>query len=122
MLTAHISDLISGSYWLTTFGSAATVAVILIIFAETGLFLGFFLPGDSLLVLAGIYSVHHAGAKPGDPHLNLGLLLPGVIIASIVGSQLGYWLGRRAGDTLFHRPDSRFFKQEYVDRTREVLE
>ena len=124
MLAISLHDAISGSYWIGLFGTAATVAVILMVFAETGLLVGFFLPGDSLLFVAGLYSVHRvvkAGAA-APPHLNLALLLPGVIIASILGSLVGYLIGRKAGDTLFNKPDSRLFKQEYVARTREFLE
>lgn len=121
MLTFHITDLLHPDQLIAGFGTAATIGVILIVFAETGLLLGFFLPGDSLLFLAGVYTT--TSAKSGNhPHLTLGLLLPGVIIAAIVGGQTGYLIGRTAGVRLFHRPDSRLFKEVYVERTREVLE
>ena len=91
----------------------------LILFAETGLLLGFFLPGDSLLFVAGYATV--AGNS-----LHLHLSLPGLLvlapIAAIAGAQVGFEIGRRAGPALFRRPDSRFFKQEYVERTRAVFE
>jgi membrane-associated protein len=86
----------------------------LIIFAETGLLLGFFLPGDSLLFTAGVIA--------GQGKLDLWLLLPGVFIAATLGAEVGYFIGERAGPPLFNRPDSRFFKQEYVQRTHEFFE
>src|SRR3954451_13416683 len=98
--------------------SFSTAGVIAIIFAETGLLLGFFLPGDALLVTAGIA----AGGHLGTIHLPLPALLIGCPIAAIVGSELGYFIGRRSGPLLFRRPDARFFKPEYVDRTAEHLD
>jgi membrane-associated protein len=91
----------------------------LIIFAETGLLIGFFLPGDSLLFLAGAYSAASASAAI---HLNLGLTLIAVVAAALVGSQVGFLIGRKIGPQLFNRPDSRFFKQHNVTRAREALE
>src|SRR3978361_345581 len=95
-----------------------TWGLAIIIFAETGLLIGFFLPGDSLLFLAGAYSAASATAKV---HLNLGLVLIAVIIAALVGSQTGYLIGGKAGPALFNRPDSRLFKHRNVERAQEVL-
>jgi membrane-associated protein len=86
----------------------------LIVFAETGLLLGFFLPGDSLLFTAGVLA--------GQGRLDLWLLLPGAFIAAVVGDQVGYIIGHRVGPRVFRRPDSRFFKQEYVVRTHDFFE
>lgn len=86
----------------------------LIVFAETGLLLGFFLPGDSLLFTAGILA--------GQSKLDLWLLIPGVFIGAALGSELGYEIGARIGPRVFRRPDSRFFRQEYVDRTHAFFE
>jgi membrane-associated protein len=86
----------------------------LIVFAETGLLIGFFLPGDSLLFTAGVLA--------GQSKLDLWLLLPGAFVAAVAGDQVGYMIGHRAGPRLFSRPDSRFFKQEYVARTHEFFE
>jgi len=86
----------------------------LIVFAETGLLLGFFLPGDSLLFTAGVLA--------GQGKLSIWLLLPGAFVGAFLGAEVGYVIGRRAGPRLFSRPDSRFFKQEYVDRTREFFD
>lgn len=115
MTTASASFLDATPY-INSFGLAGVIAII---FAETGLLIGFFLPGDSLLFLAGAFAATH---EKGHPHLNLALLLPGVAIAAVVGGQVGYVIGRRAGPVLFDRPDSRLFKPVYVERTREVLE
>lgn len=86
----------------------------LIVFAETGLLFGFFLPGDSLLFTAGILAY--------QGKLSLGLLLPLAFIGAFLGSEVGYFIGLRAGPPLFRRPDSRFFKQEYVTRTHEFFD
>jgi membrane-associated protein len=85
-----------------------------IVFAETGLLIGFFLPGDSLLFTAGVLA--------GQGRLDLWLLLPGAFLAAVAGDQVGYVIGHRAGPRLFRRPDSRLFKQEYVARTHEFFE
>ena len=95
------------------------IGVILIVFAETGLLVGFFFPGDSLLFLAGAYAA--TDANSGEPHLPLGWLLLGVAVAAIVGAQVGYLIGRKAGPALFDKPESRFFKPAHVDRAHQVL-
>jgi len=91
-----------------------TVVLFAIIFAETGLLLGFFLPGDSLLVSAGLL------ASQGIINVWwLGLLL---CVAAISGQQLGYSVGRKAGQLLFTREDSRFFKRSYLLRAHAFYE
>src|SRR5579872_682549 len=82
-----------------------TVLVCVIVFVETGMFVGFFLPGDSLLVTAGVFA--------GAGQLKLALLLPLVTLCAIAGDQLGYLIGWRAGKTLYQRKDSRFFKKKH---------
>jgi membrane-associated protein len=91
---------------LDTLGSFATLGLIAIIFAESGILLGFFLPGDSLLFTAGLF------AAKGD--LNLAVILLGCFIAAVAGDQVGYLFGKRVGPSLFGRPDSKIFKQKYV--------
>ena len=81
-----------------------------IVFAETGLLVGLFLPGDSLLFTVGVV----CGA--GD--LDIVTISALLVMASIAGDQSGYFLGRRTGPAIFSRPDSRVFKQEYVTRTQ----
>jgi membrane-associated protein len=99
---------------LESFGPWATIGLFLIIFAETGLLIGFFLPGDSLLFAAGIL------ASQGN--LNIAVIALGCFLAAVIGDQVGYTIGHRAGPALFRRPDSRIFKQKYVDRTKEFFE
>ena len=85
-----------------------------IVFAETGLLVGFFLPGDSLLFTAGFLA---AGG-----HINIALLLVCTTFAAIAGDQVGYLIGYKTGEKIFQRPDSRFFKREYVLRTQAFYE
>lgn len=93
--------------------------VTLIVFAETGLLVGFFLPGDSLLFVAGFLS-----SKPeGLPHLPaLPLVVACVVVAAIVGDQVGYTVGQRIGPAIFNRPDSRLFKQAHVHKAQAFFE
>ena len=92
--------------------------LLLIVFAETGLLLGFFLPGDSLLFAAGfaasggIHGVH-------TPPVAVVCLLMSLV--AIAGAQTGYLIGRKAGPPLFQRPDSRMFKRSYVEKAEEAL-
>lgn len=97
---------------LKTFG---LVGVWVILFAETGLLIGFFLPGDSLLFLAGVAASPVAKELVGE-ELSLTGLLIGAPICAIAGAQLGHWLGAKYGRRMFARPDSRFFKLEYVHK------
>ncbi len=85
-----------------------------IVFVETGLFVGFFLPGDSLLVTAGVFA--------GAGHLSLSVLLIFVTLCAIAGDQLGYFIGRMAGQSLYKREDSRFFKKRHLQRAHEFYE
>ena len=91
-----------------------TVLVCLIVFVETGMFVGFFLPGDSLLVTAGVFA--------GAGHLKLASLLSLVTLCAIAGDQLGYFIGHKAGQGLYSRPDSRFFKRKYLEEAHEFYE
>ena len=86
----------------------------LIIFAETGLLLGFFLPGDSLLITAGLF------AARGD--LSLPTLLATLIPAAIIGNATGYAIGKRTGKALYSRPDSLLFRREHLKMTHEYYE
>lgn len=96
---------------IETFG---TLGLILIVFAESGLLIGFFLPGDSLLFTAGVFCAR------GD--LTLGVVLVGVFLAAVIGDQVGYAFGNKVGPALFRRPDSRFFKQEYIEKAQSYFE
>lgn len=99
--------------WL---GPWAVAGVAFIIFAECGLLLGFFLPGDSLLFITGLFVGTGAISEP----LWLVCLVLG--LSAFVGNLVGYWIGAAAGPRLFNKPESRFFKQEYVDRTHAFFE
>jgi membrane-associated protein len=101
--------------WLTLFGPFALIGVWAILFAETGLLLGFFFPGDSLLFMAGVAASPFAEHLLGEGvRIPIVPLLIGAPICAIGGAQLGHLLGARFGRRMFDRPDSRFFKQEYV--------
>jgi membrane-associated protein len=106
---------IQPEYILNKFGTAAFIVVLIIIFAECGLFI-FFMPGDSLLFVTGLYISTGAIGVP----LWLACVL--LSIAAVAGNACGYWIGRKAGPTLFHRPNSKFFKPEYIDRTHAFFE
>ena len=101
---------------LTWMGPWALAGVAFIIFAECGLLLGFFLPGDSLLFLAGLFIGTGAIAQP------LWLACVVLTVMAFVGNLVGYWIGAAAGPRLFNKPDSRLFKQQYVDRTHAFFE
>jgi membrane-associated protein len=88
--------------------------LILIVFAETGLLVGFFLPGDSLLITAGLF------AARGD--FDYAMLLLALIPAAIIGNATGYYIGHRTGMRLYSRPDSLLFRREHLRMTREYYE
>jgi membrane-associated protein len=95
-----------------------------IIFAEPGLLIGFFLPGDSLLFIAGMAAAGTLDQATGGDAINLNIwvVLVGVFIAAVAGDQVGYAFGNKAGPALFKRPDSRFFKREHVESAEEFFE
>ena len=91
-----------------------TIGLFAVVFAESGLLVGFFLPGDSLLFTAGLFA--------SQGRLNLPVVLVGCFVAAVAGDQVGYVIGRRAGPAVFRRPDSRFFHRRNVDRARAYFE
>ena len=93
------------------FGYAALCGIV---FSETGLLVGFFLPGDSLLFTVGVVA--------GDGVLNLGVVILLLALSAIIGDSTGYLLGRRTGRAIFNRPDSRLFKREHLLRTQAFYE
>lgn len=120
-------------FWLEKAGSSAAWVIAAIIFAESGLFFGFFLPGDSLLFLAGFLT--SAGAEdfvqtsagtalaPVVEHMpSIWVLLPLFFVAAVLGDQVGYWFGKKVGPALFTREDSRLFKQSHVRKAHDFLE
>src|SRR3954454_16253365 len=111
MILGGVTDSIDPQQLIRSFG---TIGLILIIFAESGLLIGFFLPGDSLLFTAGLL------ASQGK--LNLAVVLVGCFLAAVIGDQVGYAFGKRVGPSLFQRPNSRLFKQQHVERANEFFE
>ena len=91
-----------------------TLLVCVIVFIETGFFVGFFLPGDSLLVTAGVF------AASGQLQISELLLL--VPLCAIVGDQIGYWIGRKAGQALYRREDSLVFRKRHLERAHQFYE
>ena len=104
-----------GGFWLILF----------IIFAETGLFVGFFLPGDSLLFVSGIYAVEiikETFGSTGSDFLDTTILATSVAIAAIIGNEIGYWFGLKAGPALYKREDSFLFKKKYLFQAHDFFE
>jgi len=99
--------------FITHFGPYAVAAVI---FAETGLMVGFFLPGDSLLFTAGFLVQQEIFA------VNIHLFVAMLFVASVIGNSTGYLFGHRVGRRLFKREDSRFFRQEYLQKAEDFYE
>jgi membrane-associated protein len=107
-------DLLHPDELIEAFG---TIGLFLIVFAESGLFFGFFLPGDSLLFTAGVLC-----AKANSPLWPLPIVLAGVAFSAIAGDQVGYLFGRRVGPAIFRRPDSRLFKQAHIEKAQTYFE
>ena len=99
--------------WL---GPWALVGVAFIIFAECGLLIGFFLPGDSLLFLTGLFVAQNFSEQ------SIWLVVIVLTTMAVVGNLVGYWIGRAVGPKLFDKPDSKIFKQEYVEKTHAFFE
>ena len=103
-------------------GPWAVLGVALVVFAETGLLVGFFLPGDSLLFTLGMFvAIGEADPNQGVP-VHIWVAAPLVWLAAIAGNQTGYVIGRKAGPAIFNRPDSKLFKKEHVERTAAFFE
>lgn len=102
------------NYLLDEFGIYVYIALFLIVFAETGLAVGFFLPGDSLLFVAGLFA---AAGK-----LDVFVLLISLFVAGILGDAVGYYTGRKAGSSLFNRPKSFVFRPEYLQKAHAFYE
>ena len=97
--------------FLGDYGPTVVYCIIFaIIFAESGLFLGFFLPGDSLLLTAGLLAYKGVGVGEEEVKLNLFVLIPLIFVAAVLGGTVGYWFGRKAGPPLFKRPQSLLFR------------
>jgi membrane-associated protein len=108
-----LANPISPDHLLSSFG---LVGLTIVLFAECGLLVGFFLPGDTLLFAAGI------AIATGSIKTSLAAFLIVAPIAAVAGNLVGYWIGYRAGPVVFDRPDSRLFRPEYVTRSHAFFE
>lgn len=110
---------VSPQHLIATLG---VLALLVIMFAETGLLVGFFLPGDSLLFVAGYATSPGGRVTLGLDHpLGIGWVIVAAAVGALVGAQVGYYIGWHGGPALFRRPDARFFKHEYVERTEAAM-
>lgn len=98
--------------------------ILFVVFAETGLFAGFFLPGDSLLFVAGIYSSNIANEilKTGNEYIDLLVLLVLISTAGIAGNTVGYWFGRKVGPSMYGWKENILFKQRYLRQAHDFYE
>lgn len=121
LLDFHWTELLQPQFYITHGGFWL---IMFIIFAETGLFVGFFLPGDSLLFIAGIYSQDLAQqlyASP-SPTLNLFMLILLITAAGFLGNEVGYFFGRKSGSYLFKRKDTWYFKKKHLIQAHDFYE
>lgn len=95
-------------------------AILIVIFAESGLLIGFFLPGDSLLFTAG--ALYATGILPGNVPINIHLFVVLLFIAAVLGDTVGYWFGRKAGPRIFRKPDAKVFKQAHIQNAQKFYE
>ncbi|MDQ3110702.1 MAG: VTT domain-containing protein, partial [Bacteroidota bacterium] len=85
-----------------------------VVFAETGLLIGFFLPGDSLIFVSGMF----CSTQPELLGVGIAVVIPLLIISAVLGNMAGYWFGKKVGPALFKREDSLIFKKKYLETTR----
>ncbi len=109
----HLQNLTDANSIMSTGGF---YLLLIVVYAETGLFFGFFLPGDYLLFMAGLF------CATGILDISVYILLATLIIAGILGNYTGYWFGYRAGPLLFKRNESIFFKKRYVTMAEAFFE
>ncbi|MFI0465490.1 DedA family protein [Saccharopolyspora sp. 5N102] len=113
---ALLPDWLDPEHIIQSMGPFALIGVCLIIFAECGLLIGFFLPGDSLLFVTGLFVATGAIDTP------IWLVCVLLAVCAFVGNVTGYWIGRKVGPSMFNKPDSKLFKKEHVDKTHEFFE
>jgi membrane-associated protein len=113
--TQALPGILDGQHLVETFGLLGLLAIV---FAETGLLLGFFLPGDSLLFAAGFAAT---GKLTDKLHPNIALVCLLTTVVAIAGAQVGFFIGRAAGPALFQRQDSRLFRRSYVTKAEEIV-
>src|SRR4028119_608067 len=123
LLNISFSDLLNPEFYINHGG---LWLIVFIVFAETGLMVGFFLPGDSLLFVAGIYSKMlvnsvMTGGTGGD-FSDLLVLFILISIAGILGNMVGYWFGRKSGPFIFERKDTFLFKRKYLYQAKDFYD
>ncbi len=120
-MSLHWTDLLQPQWYINNGG---LFLLLFVVFAETGLFAGFFLPGDSLLFVAGIYSNKLAQwlYDWNNDFMNLLMIVILVTISGILGNIVGYWFGKKSGPALYKRKDSFFFKQKYLRQASNFYE
>src|SRR4051812_6050850 len=123
LLTFSIRDLLNPEFYINNGG---LWLLIFIVFAETGLMVGFFLPGDSLLFVAGIYSKMLINSLipggTGSDFADIMILFILISTAGVLGNMAGYWFGKKSGPFLFERKDTFFFKRKYLFQAKEFYE
>ncbi|MEJ7627045.1 MAG: VTT domain-containing protein [Ferruginibacter sp.] len=123
LLEITFKDLLNPEFYINNGG---LWVFLFIVFAETGLFAGFFLPGDSLLFVGGIFSnkliTMGLGIDLQNDFLHLLILASMVAAAGILGNEVGYWFGKKSGPTLYSRKDSFFFKKKYLQKAHDFYE
>lgn len=114
-----MTDRLVNAEWINHHGGLYLIAFI--IFAETGLFIGFFLPGDALLFITGM--ILASTVSPfADPIFNLALWLVIIMGAAVLGNMVGYWFGKKTGPVLFEKKDTWLFKRKHMEQAREFYE
>jgi membrane-associated protein len=109
-----IQEILNAIDPITIIKTLGLIGVLFIVFAESGLFFGFFLPGDSLLFTAGLFA--------SQGFLNIYLLLLGAFIMAVLGDSFGYWFGKKIGPKIFTKEDSFFFQKKHVERAHNFYE
>jgi membrane-associated protein len=123
LLAFTFKDLLNPEFYINNGG---LWLILFIVFAETGLMVGFFLPGDSLLFVAGIYSKMLVNSfipgGSGSDFIDIMILFVLITICGILGNMVGYWFGKKSGPFLFDRKDTFFFKRKYLYQAKEFYE
>jgi membrane-associated protein len=121
LLDFHWSQLLQPQFYIEHGG---LWLILFVVFAETGLFAGFFLPGDSLLFVAGIYSTNLANEflPTGNEYLDILLLIGLISLSGILGNLTGYWFGKKVGPSMYQWKDNFFFKQRFLHQAHDFYE
>ena len=114
-LIQFIRNLYDPAYIQSLIHSGGIPVIALIVFAETGLLVGFFLPGDTMLFIAGVAAA--SLAPNGETYLNIWTLVPSLIAAAVMGDQLGYFFGYKTGHAIFTREEGFFFRRKHAERS-----